>query len=410
MSEKIIHQIPHSRERNYYYLPFEVKDDGSKLTISYEYSKENACVDIGLMDQEGRFLGWSGSSRSTIWVSEYDSTPGYLMAPIKKGMWQIIVGAYHIPNNGLEVTYSIEVSKEEDLWLKCDLHMHSTASDGQYSIYELAQRAKKIGLDVISVTDHNNWSENLNLPKLSDLVIIPGVEWTHYNGHMNFWGIVEAFHGSFVANTQGEMESVVKGAIRDGALVSVNHPKCNLCPYLWSNEELFSTVEVWNGPMRGVNERGIEYFFSLLDKRRVALVGGSDFHRDKGFVKMGNPTTVVHTPSRRINDILKSIKMGNSYITSSPKGPFLKLDSSSKSFGDSVNGPARFIATAEKLPPFSTLEVVFSSGKTIKKASRGGKVQIEGIANKGERIHLITYISLFSKRYITAISNPMWFV
>ena len=56
---------------------------------------------------------------------------------------------------------------------------------------------------------------------------------------MNFWGIVEAFHNSFVANTQAEMESVVKSVIRDRALVSVNHPKCKLCPYLWSNEELF---------------------------------------------------------------------------------------------------------------------------------------------------------------------------
>ena len=141
------------------------------------------------------------------------------------------VGAYYVPNNGLEVTYLIEVSREADLWLKCDLHMHSTASDGQYSIYELAQRAKNIGLDIISFIDHNNWAENLNLPKLSDLVIIPGVEWPHYNGYMNFRGIIEAFHNSFVANTQAEMENVVKSVIRDGALVSVNHPKYKLCPY-----------------------------------------------------------------------------------------------------------------------------------------------------------------------------------
>jgi len=37
----------------------------------------------------------------------------------------------------------------------CDLHNHTTASDGQYTPAELVQLAKKRGLSVLAVTDHD---------------------------------------------------------------------------------------------------------------------------------------------------------------------------------------------------------------------------------------------------------------
>ena len=37
-----------------------------------------------------------------------------------------------------------------------DLHTHSTASDGQYAPAELARLAKRRGLDVLALTDHDN--------------------------------------------------------------------------------------------------------------------------------------------------------------------------------------------------------------------------------------------------------------
>lgn len=40
--------------------------------------------------------------------------------------------------------------------MKADLHTHSTASDGQYSPTELAHLAKKRGMDVWALTDHDN--------------------------------------------------------------------------------------------------------------------------------------------------------------------------------------------------------------------------------------------------------------
>ena len=41
------------------------------------------------------------------------------------------------------------------IFFMIDLHTHSTASDGQYSPKDLIQKAKKCGLTVIALTDHN---------------------------------------------------------------------------------------------------------------------------------------------------------------------------------------------------------------------------------------------------------------
>ena len=38
--------------------------------------------------------------------------------------------------------------------IRADLHMHSTVSDGSFTIPELIARARQNGLDVIAITDH----------------------------------------------------------------------------------------------------------------------------------------------------------------------------------------------------------------------------------------------------------------
>lgn len=64
-----------------------------------------------------------------------------------------------------------------------DLHTHTTYSDGSFSVRELLREAEKIGLSVLSITDHNKISayEELKNPEIRDLFpgkIITGVEIT----------------------------------------------------------------------------------------------------------------------------------------------------------------------------------------------------------------------------------------
>ena len=48
--------------------------------------------------------------------------------------------------------------------MRADLHMHTKLSDGMYSALQIIKRAKKNGVDIISITDHDvcrNVEENL---------------------------------------------------------------------------------------------------------------------------------------------------------------------------------------------------------------------------------------------------------
>lgn len=62
---------------------------------------------------------------------------------------------------------------------RVDLHVHTTASDGQLSPTETVQRARQIGLAVIAITDHDTTegiAGALEAARGTGLEVIPGVE------------------------------------------------------------------------------------------------------------------------------------------------------------------------------------------------------------------------------------------
>lgn len=62
---------------------------------------------------------------------------------------------------------------------KCDLHMHTTHSDGSLHACELVQKAASAGLNLISLTDHdsiNGIEEAIECGKDLGVEVIPGVE------------------------------------------------------------------------------------------------------------------------------------------------------------------------------------------------------------------------------------------
>ncbi|MBN1074584.1 PHP domain-containing protein [Clostridium botulinum] len=73
------------------------------------------------------------------------------------------------------------------MYKKGDFHIHSTSSDGGYTPKQVVNFAKKRGVDIISLTDHNNTcgiDESILEGERIGVKVIPGVELStkHKNG------------------------------------------------------------------------------------------------------------------------------------------------------------------------------------------------------------------------------------
>ena len=62
-----------------------------------------------------------------------------------------------------------------------DIHIHTTASDGVCTFEQIAARAVKIGLNILSVTDHDTldaYKDMEDVRNSGDILILPGVEFS----------------------------------------------------------------------------------------------------------------------------------------------------------------------------------------------------------------------------------------
>ncbi len=179
-----------------------------------------------------------------------------------------------------------------------DLHFHSRYSDGSNTIPEIARCAGKLGIGV-AVTDHNEIRGAVELDGYDEILSIPGIEVTSYEGShvlVYFYNVedltrfyesdVRPFMGQDVmSSTALEMEEIVARARRYRALVIFPHPECpvytGVCNPYFPQQRLqpllasVDGVEVINsGNMNKSNLKCALLGFNL-DK---AITAGSDGH------------------------------------------------------------------------------------------------------------------------------------
>ena len=349
-----IHIDP-SQQGSYFTVPFEMPQNMERLTLRYRYARrpeiahelangrftgrdEINIIDLGLIAPDGHQAGASGSDKLEFTLSETDATPGYTPCPIVPGTWKILVGAYKVAPDGVDVDYEITLEPKSRRLFRGDLHAHTLASDGVHTLEELAWKAKRNGLDFVAVTDHNQFVAAEALPHVEGLTMIPGVEWTHYQGHANFLGVSQPYDGSFFTNTFEEVLAKFDSARQRGALIVVNHPFDESCGFQFDLQRLpFDCIEVWNGPMRESNLKAVGMWQQLLSAgQKIAICGGSDYHRDTPFIFLGGPTMGLFAGSRGASDLLAAMRRGNGFITFAPNGPTLEMTSGDAIMGESV--------------------------------------------------------------------------
>lgn len=425
--------INHARQGEYFTIPFEVPAGIETLTLKYRYQRRLAerielengqftstpevnIIDLGLIGPDGRQVGASGSDKTEIYVCETEATPGYTPCRIAAGEWQILVGAYKVAPAGVSVSYEVEFTEKRMRLLKGDLHTHTLASDGVHTLEELAWKALRNGLDFVAVTDHNQQVSTERLPRIPGVTMIPGVEWTHFQGHANFIGLDCPYDQPFFANNLEEVRSRFESAWQRGALITINHPFEEICPFQFDFNRLpFDCLEVWNGPMRESNLRAIGLWQQLLAAgRKIPISGGSDYHRDTPFIFLGGPTISVYAESAGPSDILAAIRAGRAFITFAPNGPTVSLHVGDAMMGDSVRwdqaNELRIQAAGLLAGDLLRVVTVASSDVVFKAATDGAAELVYPVASAGfARVEILRSFIPGLPPLPALISNPIYF-
>lgn len=344
--------IKPEQKRSYFNVPFDMPENVETLTLAYRYDRSIPAaaaggfssaesvntIDLGLIAPDGSQAGASGSDKTEITIGPVSATPGYNLVPLTAGEWQIMVGAYKVAAEGVKVTYNLTFTFKQPRWLKGDFHTHTHASDGVLTAEELARHALRHGLNFLAITDHNQFIYSLALPKISGITLIPGVEWTHYEGHANFLGADKPYDQPFPTQNIEETAARFASARERGAVIVINHPFDEGSGFKFDLNRLpFDCLEIWNGPMRESNLRAVGMWHSLLTSgRKIPIVGGSDYHRDNLFQILGGPTTCVYSLSASPADILEALKNGHAYLIYAPMGPSLEFNVENAMMGDTV--------------------------------------------------------------------------
>lgn len=392
------------------------ESEGGEKKSGFISRQEINIIDLGLIAPDGSQVGASGADKTEIQISETRATPGYRPCPLVPGEWQILIGAYKVAPEGVTVHYELTFTPKHLRLLKGDLHTHTLRSDGVLSMEELAQHSRRHGLDFLAITDHNQMVSAEAMPQVPGITLIPGVEWTHYQGHANFLGVDKPYDEPFFANNLEEVQARFNSAHMRGAFITINHPFDELCPFQFDLNALpFDCLEIWNGPMRESNLRAVGTWHSMLMAgKKAPICGGSDYHRSQLFLFPGGPTTCVYAMSTSPADILSGLRQGHAYLTFAPDGPSLEMSAGEAMLGDSVlfSKVREIQITASGLLAGDVLQVVTPRGSIpLLKADTDGKFQGEYKMEEAgfARIEVLRGFVPGLPLLPALISNPIYF-
>ncbi|MHB8874278.1 MAG: hypothetical protein ACYC8T_11375, partial [Myxococcaceae bacterium] len=190
-------------------LPFEVPAGIGEVEVRHQSLSADNILDFGVRDPE-RIRGWGGGNTEPALIGAAATSRSYFTGPLPAGTWGVDVGRakiltrparYHVevtlrpaptlPAQPERRPYEHAPALETGArWYAGDLHVHTLESgDAKPTLDAVATFARGRGLDFVELSDHNTVSQLDFMgevqPRHPALLLVPGVEFTTYNGHAN---------------------------------------------------------------------------------------------------------------------------------------------------------------------------------------------------------------------------------
>ena len=214
-------------------------------------------------------------------------------------------------------------------WYPCELHCHTVHSDGDFTVEGLIASAKERGLKGICLTDHNTYSGREEAAKEKDLVILQGIEWTTYFGHMLVLGadrFVE-WRDAVPENIDEKMKQVHAA----GGLVGIAHPfqlGTPICTggrwdFRVQDFSLVNYMEIWSEgePLMNTANRSARKMWheKLSEGFRIAPSMGRDWHRAERNIRKGACTYLLCEGESLTSEGMKdAIERGRTSVSAGP--------------------------------------------------------------------------------------------
>lgn len=166
-----------------------------------------------------------------------------------------------------------------------DLHIHTIHSlDGTATVRAVLKKATEVGLDVIAITDHDQFRgslEALDLAPAYGIQVVPGSEITTASGHL----LALFIHSKIQKGLS--LEETIRRVANQGGICIVPHPgglKRDSLPddilgHAWRDKELSQTlvgIEFFNAGLLRLDRNQVAE--KLAMEFPVAQVGNSDAH------------------------------------------------------------------------------------------------------------------------------------
>lgn len=347
-------------------LPFQVPAGIAEIRVHHDDASEANILDWGLDDPSG-FRGWGGGNTEDIVITADAASRSYLAGPLPAGTWNVVIGKAKIVE--APAPYRIEITLSETAtlpaqpertpyeppaalasgarWYAGDLHVHSRESgDASPTLDAVADAAAERGLDFVVLSDHNTVSQDDLLLDVQarhpDVLLIPGIEYTTYDGHAGAIGAT-AWVDHRLRDGGPTIADAIEHVHEQGALFAVNHPNLDLGPLCigcaWAHDvdpKTIDAIEILTGgytPVGGLfYEQNLALWDGWLDTgARITPIGGSDDHRatlgtGPTDSPIGNPTTMVWADELSVDGILAGLRAGRTVVKlHSPADPMIAL-------------------------------------------------------------------------------------
>lgn len=231
---------------------------------------------------------------------------------------------------------SVNPFERDGMWLKAQLHAHSTESDGHLPPHHLAYAYDQAGFDVLSITDHWRLTD---VPGPRELIMLPGAELTaDVAGPMTADVLVYGLtsipddpggdRSNWMFNAEENWEqrtfasiaAAADWAAGQGAVAVLAHPYWTGLPESAIDQVgRITAVELFNGSAetecgRGDSSMWVDAAFER--GHRFGVIAADDSHYP--VTDTGRAWTMVKASDRSAEAVLSALADGASYASAGP--------------------------------------------------------------------------------------------